>query len=82
MSKARYPAPPADQAAIARIGAAVRARLETDPTVQKVPGDRAEIYAVGNFLSTDECNRLIEMMVNSEMDSLRNRSVARPSGFY
>ncbi len=62
MSKAQYPAPPADQAAIARIGAAVRARLEVDPTVQKVPGDRAEIYAVGNFLSADECNRLIEMI--------------------
>jgi len=58
-----------DQAALKRIGAQVRARLEADPQVYKVPTDRAELFAIGDFLSPEECARMIEMI----------DAVARPS---
>jgi prolyl 4-hydroxylase len=58
-----------DQAKLKRIGAEVRARLEADPSVYRVPTDRAEIYAVGDFLSPAECQRLMAMI----------DTVARPS---
>lgn len=68
------PAPSAnsDKAALARVGAAVRKRLEADPAVHRVPVDRAEIFAVGGFIGPDECTRLIAMI----------DSVARPSPTY
>ena len=56
------PEPPADRAALARVGAQVRARLAADPTAYRLPGDRAEIFAFGNFLSSDECDRLMAMV--------------------
>lgn len=52
----------ADQAALARTGAAVRERLAADPAAYKVPVDRAEIYAVANFLTSAECDRFIAMI--------------------
>ncbi|MBT8427874.1 MAG: 2OG-Fe(II) oxygenase [Erythrobacter sp.] len=51
-----------DQDALRRIGAKVRERLENDPEIYKVPTDRAEIFAVPNFLSPDECRRFITMI--------------------
>ena len=51
--------PTADQRELAALGKRVRARLAGDPSVYKVPIDRAEIFAVGGFLSPDECARLI-----------------------
>ena len=59
------PIPPgevADRAALARVGAAVRARLAGDPAVYKVPVDAAEIYAAGDFLTPAECDRFIAMI--------------------
>ena len=47
-----------DQSALARIGARVRARLEADPHVHKVPVKDAEIFAFGRFLDLGECFRL------------------------
>ena len=55
-------APIADQAAIARVGAMVRARLATDPSVYRVPVEHAEIYAVQQFLSPGECDHIMQMI--------------------
>ncbi|MFA7587772.1 MAG: 2OG-Fe(II) oxygenase [Novosphingobium sp.] len=65
-------APDADKAAIARIGKSIRARLDADPAVYRVPVDQAEIYGVADFLSTSECDYLMAMI----------DSVARPSSVY
>ncbi|MBW8754364.1 MAG: 2OG-Fe(II) oxygenase [Sphingomonadales bacterium] len=54
--------PLADRAALARVGAAVRQRLEADPSVHRVPVDRAEIFAAGGFLTPDECAHLMAMI--------------------
>ena len=58
-----------DQDALKRVGATVRARLEADPGVYKIPTDKAEIFAVGSFLSGEECAKLVQ----------RIDAVARPS---
>lgn len=58
-----------DQDALKRVGAAVRKRLEADPGAYRLPTDKAEIYAFGDFFSSDECRRLIGMI----------DQVARPS---
>ncbi len=55
-------APNPDKLALAELGACVRARLDGDPAVYKVPVDDAEIFAVSGFLSLDECDRMIEMI--------------------
>lgn len=55
-------APLAEKAALARVGAAVRKRLEADPAVYRVPVDRAEIFVVGGFLSPEECAHLMAMI--------------------
>ena len=52
-------APRADQAALARLGKAVRTRIAADPSAYRVPNDRAEIWAFADFLSPAECNRMI-----------------------
>ena len=67
----RYPpCPNPDRADLARIGQQVRERLAADPQVQPVPVDQAEIWAIPDFVSPAECDRLIEL-VNAS---------ARPSG--
>jgi prolyl 4-hydroxylase len=55
-------APPDDQAALARLGARVRARLAADPSVHRVAVDRAEIFAIGQFVSPEECAHLMTMI--------------------
>lgn len=64
--------PIADQAALARLGAAVRQRLAADPAVHRVAVDEAEIFAVGQFLGPEECARLMAMI----------DEVARPSSTF
>lgn len=56
------PGPVADQAALAHVGRKVRERLAADPAAYKVPVDRAEIYALADFLSPAECERFITMI--------------------
>jgi len=56
------PAPLADQAALARLGEEVRARLAADPGAWRMPTDKAEIYAVADFLSPAECDRFIALV--------------------
>ncbi|MGN3975335.1 prolyl hydroxylase family protein [Tsuneonella sp. SYSU-LHT278] len=61
-----------DKDALRRLGETVRTRLKADPRVYRVPTDKAEIFAVGDFLSPSECRRLI----------LMTDTVARPSSLY
>lgn len=55
-------APPADQAALAACGERVRRRLAADPGAYRLPTDRAEIFAFGDFLAPAECDRLIALV--------------------
>lgn len=55
-------APPADRAALAACGKRVRARLSADPAAYRLPTDRAEIFAFGDFLAPAECDRLIALV--------------------
>ena len=57
---ARSPNP--DKLALARVGTRVRARLAADPSVHRIPTDRAEIWGVTGFLSQPECVQVIEMI--------------------
>lgn len=58
-----------DQAALRKTGRHIRERLEANPKVWKVPNDGAEIYAVADFLSPEECAKMVAMI----------DEVARPS---
>ncbi|MDY7098123.1 MAG: 2OG-Fe(II) oxygenase [Pseudomonadota bacterium] len=51
-----------DQDALKRLGKSVRERLNADPGAYKVETDKAEIYAIGDFLSPAECERLCVMI--------------------
>ena len=51
-----------DQAALARVGKRVRERLAADDQAYKVETDTAEIFAIGDFLSAQECQRLMDMI--------------------
>ena len=64
--------PNPDKAALKRAGDVVRKRLLADPNAYKVPCETAEIFAVGEFLSAAECDRLITMI----------DAVAKPSSLY
>lgn len=64
--------PVPDQAALARLGERVRARLAADPAIYRVPAEGIELFAVGSFLSDAECARLTAMI----------DAVARPSALH
>lgn len=64
--------PVPDQAALVRLGEAVRARLAANPTVYRIEDPRIELFAVGDFLSGEECAQLIAMI----------DAVARPSSLH
>ena len=51
-----------DKAELEALGKKVRERLDADRSVYKVPVERAEVYACGNFLDEAECDRLMEMI--------------------
>jgi prolyl 4-hydroxylase len=61
-----------DQAALAKVGAIVRDRLAGDPGVYRVENDRVELFAVGDFLTSSECEKLCTMI----------DEVARPSSLH
>lgn len=61
-----------DQAALAKVGAIVRERLAGDPGVYRVENDRVELFAVGDFLTLGECEKLCTMI----------DEVARPSSLH
>lgn len=64
--------PVPDQEPLARLGAAVRARLADNPAVYRVPVDQVELFAIGDFLSAEECTQLCAMI----------DAVARPSSLH
>ncbi len=51
-----------DRDRLRRIGRKVRNRLAANPKVYKVPTEKAEIWAVGQFFTPVECGRLIAMI--------------------
>lgn len=69
-----------DKDALKRVGASVRKRLEADPEAYKVETDKAEIFAIGDFLSPAECQRLCMMIdVTAKPSTLHEQDYA--SGF-
>jgi prolyl 4-hydroxylase len=55
-------APNPDQAALASVAARVSARLDGKPGVYKVPVEAAEVWTSSDFLSEDECARLVALI--------------------
>ena len=51
-----------DQARLRRLGRKVRERLGSLPEAYRIPTDQAEMFAVGNFFSPEECGRLISII--------------------
>ena len=51
-----------DKDRLRRLGRKVRERLAVNPDVYKLPTDKAEIFAVGDFFTPDECGRLMAMI--------------------
>jgi len=51
-----------DQQRLRRIGRKVRERLAGLPEAYAIPTDKAEMYAVGDFFTPEECGRLIAMI--------------------
>ena len=62
----------ADQAALKRVGEQVRKRLAANKAIYRLPTDKAEIFAMGDFMSPDECGKMIAMI----------DQVARPSSVF
>ncbi|MEM9085176.1 MAG: 2OG-Fe(II) oxygenase [Pseudomonadota bacterium] len=69
-----------DAAALRRVGKAVRERLAADPGIYKVDTDKAELFAVGDFLSAEECTRLCAMIDDTARPSSLHE-VGYDSGF-
>ncbi|MEP0191384.1 MAG: 2OG-Fe(II) oxygenase [Erythrobacter sp.] len=61
-----------DQAGLKRVAAVVRERLNADPGVYAINNEKAELFAIGDFLSKGECEQLC-MMIDL---------VARPSSLH
>lgn len=57
-----HAAPNPDKAALARIGRKVRERLEANPAIYRLPTEKADIYALGDFISPAECQAMIAMI--------------------
>lgn len=67
----KTPAVP-DQDALRRIGVQVAGRLDADPGAYRIDTDKADLFAVGDFLTPAECQRLCLMI----------DEVARPSSLH
>ena len=67
-----------DQAGLRQVGEIVRQRLQRNPQAYRIPTDKAEIFAVGDFLSPTECARFIDMVDSSARPSaLHDMEIAR-----
>lgn len=71
-SHASASVPVPDQQALVEVGEQVRRRLAGDPGVYRIDTDKAELFAVGEFLSRAECEKLCTMI----------DEVARPSSLH
>ncbi len=69
-----------DQDALRRVGKQVRERLDADPGVYKIDTDKADLYAVGDFLSVAECERLC-LMVDQTARPSSLHEIGYDSGF-
>lgn len=69
-----------DQDALKRIGKQVRERLDADPGVYKVDTEKAELFAVGDFLTPAECQRLC-LMVDQTARPSSLHEIGYDSGF-
>lgn len=77
-------APAPDKAALLRVGAHVRRKLDADPRAYRFETDRAEIWAVGDMFDKTECERLIglidetavpsEVLAHGEVEAWRTSS--------
>jgi prolyl 4-hydroxylase len=56
------PADNPDGDRLRRIGRKVRERLAAHPDVYKLPTDKAEIFALGDFVTLEECGRMMAMI--------------------
>jgi len=61
-----------DKDALARVGRMVRKQLDANPNADKIPADKAEIYALKAFVTGEECKKLM-MMIDV---------IAKPSELY
>lgn len=61
-----------DQAALARLGMAIRGRLAANSDICVIENGMVELFALGSFLTSDECLQLCGMI----------DAVARPSGLH
>jgi prolyl 4-hydroxylase len=67
MSFADAPVP--DKVALLRVGAHVRRKLDSNPAVQRIETDRAEIWYVPDFLDESECAETIRMIDRTALPS-------------
>lgn len=51
-----------DQDALKRLGACVRDKLVADPDAYQIETDKADLFAIGDFVSPAECKRLCTMI--------------------
>ena len=51
-----------DREALIHAGELVRKRLEGNPNVYRLPTDKAEIFALGEFMSESECQRMCDLI--------------------
>lgn len=51
-----------DQDALKRIGTSVREKLMADPDAYQIETDKADLFAIGDFVSAAECKRLCTMI--------------------
>ncbi len=58
----KHPANNPDKKALAGLGAKVRKRLTSNPAIYPLSTDKAEIFAVGDFLSPQECEKMIALI--------------------
>lgn len=61
-----------DRAALKRVGEQVRRRLAANPAIYTLPTDKAEIFAMGDFMNAEECRKMMAMI----------DQVARPSSTF
>ena len=61
-----------DQGALKRTGEQVRKRLLANKAIYTLPTDKAEIFAMGDFMNAEECGRMVAMI----------DQVARPSSVF
>lgn len=78
MSEIHVPPPDdtSDKNRLRRIGRKVRERLAETEGVYQIPAEKAELWAVGDFFSTEECGRLMAMI-----DAVAQPSAAYDAGY-